>query len=80
MSAVPIQEASEDLPRLLELVTSTHEPIIVLGDKLNGVLVSEDDWKAIQETIYLGSIPRMTESIKAGMNTSIEDCTEKIDW
>ena len=42
--------------------------------------MAEDDWRAIQETLYLLSAPGMRESIVAGMGTTVEECTEELDW
>ena len=58
------------------------EPTLIVSKKGNAVLVSENDWNAIQETVYLNSIPGMVESIKKGMETPIEDCVseEDVEW
>ena len=58
----------------------THEPIIITGKRGNAVLISEDDWRAIQETMFLLNIPSMRESIQEGLATLIEDCKEEIEW
>jgi len=44
------------------------------------ILIAEDDWKAIEETLYLTSIPGMRESIIKGMSEPVEKCYEKLDW
>ena len=58
----------------------TSEPVQITGKRGSAVLVSEDDWRAIEETIHLMSIPGMTESIREGMDTPIEECVEELDW
>ncbi|MEX0729062.1 MAG: hypothetical protein WD065_22500, partial [Planctomycetaceae bacterium] len=60
---------------LVEIAVS-HELIQIRGETANGVLVSEDDWRDIQETLYLLSIPGMRESICEGMQTPVEECDE----
>ena len=66
----------------MEDVNLYSEPTLIVSKKGNAVLISESDWNAIQETIYLNSIPGMVESIKEGMDTAIEDCVpeEDVEW
>ena len=73
-------EARSRLYRLIDEVTSSHEPIVITGKRGNAVLISEEDWRSIQETLYLLNIPGMRESIREGLATPIEECTEDIDW
>ena len=70
----------KEIYRLLDEASKTHEPIQITGKRSNAVLISEEDWRSIQETLYLSSIPDMAESIKEGLNTPIEECDEKLDW
>ena len=66
----------------MEDVNLYSEPTLIVSKKGNAVLISESDWNAIQETIYLNSIPGIVESIKEGMDTAIEDCVpeEDVEW
>ncbi|MCU6716625.1 type II toxin-antitoxin system Phd/YefM family antitoxin [Roseburia amylophila] len=82
MSAINITNARKELYNLVEEVNLYSEPTLIVSKKGNAVLVSENDWNAIQETVYLNSIPGMVESIKKGMETPIEDCVseEDVDW
>lgn len=80
MKTLTATEARKSLYRLLDEVTVTSEPIQITGKRGNAVLVSEDDWRAIEETIHLMSIPGMAESIRKGMATPIEECVEELDW
>ena len=66
----------------MEDVNLYSEPTLIVSKKGNAVLISESDWNAIQETIYLNSIPGMVESIKEGMDTAIENCVpeEDVEW
>ena len=82
MSAINITNARKELYNLVEDVNLYSEPTLIVSNKVNAVLISESDWNAIQETIYLNSIPGMVESIKEGMDTAIEDCVpeEDVEW
>jgi antitoxin YefM len=73
-------EAKESLGSLIDDTAQSHEPIQIRGKRSTAVLISEDDWRAVQETLYLLSVPGMRESIIEGMNASVEDCSEKLDW
>ncbi len=80
MKTVKAGESEKSLQELLEETAASHEPILILSDASNGILVSEEDWRAIQETLCLLSIPGMRESIREGMETSIEDCSKELTW
>jgi prevent-host-death family protein len=77
---ITVNEAQQQLPNLIDSVNKSHEPIVISGQNSNAVLLSEMDWRSIQETLYLLSIPEMRESIQEGLNTSIEDCDEELEW
>ncbi len=79
MKTIKVTKARANLYKLLEETSESHEPIQITGKKTNAVLVSEEDWHSIQETLYLTSIPKMRESIIEGMNTPVEECLEEID-
>ena len=82
MSAINITNARKELYNLVEDVNLYSEPTLIVSKKGNAVLISESDWNAIQETIYLNSIPGMVESIKEGMGTAMEDCVPEgdVEW
>lgn len=82
MSTINITNARKDLYNLVEAVSLYHEPALIVGKKANAVLISEEDWSAIQETLYLNSIPHMTQSILEGANESIEECIpeDMVQW
>ena len=80
MKTINAGETEKTLQELLEETAASHEPIQIVSDASNGILVSEEDWRAIQETLYLLSIPGMRESIREGMATSIEECSEELNW
>jgi antitoxin YefM len=80
MSVITASEARANLYRLIDEAASSHQPILITGKRANAFLVSEDDWRSIQETMYLLSIPNMRETIKAGMNTPLDECAKELDW
>jgi antitoxin YefM len=80
MATLSVTEARTKLYRLIDQASSSHEPIVITGKRCNAVLIGEDDWRSIQETMYLLNIPGMRESICEGLATPIEDCKEEIDW
>lgn len=79
MSILNATTARNNFFKVMEEVINTHEPIYVTGKNGNIVILSEDDWRSIQETLYLDSIPGMKEKIKKGLNTSLEECVEDSD-
>jgi prevent-host-death family protein len=80
MPTLSATEARSQLYRLIEQAASSHEPIVITSKKGNAILLSEEDWRSIQETLYLLNIPGMRESIREGLSTPIEDCKEELDW
>ena len=78
MNANSVTKARAKLYGLVE--ESGHAPILITGKRCNAVLVSEDDWNAIQETVHLLSVPGMRESIRAGLAEPVEKCDQEIDW
>lgn len=80
MKTLSATQARKEIYRLLDEICETHEPIQISGKRSNAVLISEDDWRAIQETLYLTSIPEMQKSIIEGLNTPIEETDEELDW
>jgi prevent-host-death family protein len=77
---INITNARKYLYKLIEQVIETHEPVRITGKKGTAVIISEEDWKNIEETLYLTSIPGMRESIIEGMKTNIDECAEEIEW
>ncbi len=80
MQILTASEARANLYRLIDQAAESHQPIVISGKRTNAVLVSAEDWEAIQETLYLLSVPGMRESIKAGMAESVESCAKELDW
>jgi antitoxin YefM len=73
-------EARANWYRLMDQVSELHRPILISGNRSNAVLISEEDWTAIQETLFLLSVSGMRESIKAGMAKPVDACAKKLDW
>ncbi|NLB66769.1 MAG: type II toxin-antitoxin system Phd/YefM family antitoxin [Lentisphaerae bacterium] len=80
MTSITATEARKQLYRLLDDVSESHGPITITGKRHSAVLVSEADWRAVQETLYLAAIPGMRESIRKGLKTPVEKCSGKLDW
>ena len=80
MATLTVSEARAKLFGLVDEVSLEHKPITIKGKRSSAVLVSENDWEAIQETLFLLSIPTMRESIKKGLETPLSDCSEELIW
>ncbi len=80
MPTLSATEARTKLYNLIDQTSATHEPVLITGKRGNAVLISEDDWRSIQETIYLLNIPGMRDSIREGLATPLEACGEELDW
>lgn len=80
MTILNATEARSKLYSLIDEAAETHQPIIITGKRGNAVLVSEEDWNAIAETIHLLSVPGMRESIKEGMIQDLSQCSKGLDW
>jgi antitoxin YefM len=79
MKTISATVARSDLYRVIDSTIEEHEPIQITGKRGNVILVSEPDWRAIQETLYLVSMPGMRDSIRAGMAESIGNCSKEVD-
>lgn len=80
MTTLTVTEARKNLYSLLDDVAESHAPLQISGKRHNAVLVSEDDWRAIQETLYLSSIPGLKASIVKGLKTPVNKCAKELDW
>ena len=80
MKTISVTKARAKLYKLLDEAKSSGEPIHITGKRTNGVLISEDDWRAISETLYLLSIPGMRESIRDGLTIPIDECSTELEW
>ncbi|MDZ7754044.1 MAG: type II toxin-antitoxin system Phd/YefM family antitoxin [Gammaproteobacteria bacterium] len=80
MTAITASEARANLYRLIDEAASSHQPLLISGKRNKAVLIAEEDWEAIQETLFLLSVPGMRESIREGMETPIDECAKDLDW
>jgi len=80
MTTLTATEARKSLYNLVDDVAISHDPIQIVGKRHSAVLISEDDWRAIQETLYLVSIPGMRQSIRKGLKTPLDECSEELAW
>lgn len=80
MTSITATEARKALYKLVEDVSGSHEPVQITGKRGNAVLVGEDDWRAVQETMHLLSVPGMRESIVEGMAESRDECSRELEW
>ena len=80
MTTITASEARASLYRLIDEASVNHQPVVITGKRHNAVLVSADDWAAIQETMYLLSVPGVRESIREGLSTPLDECAKELDW
>jgi len=80
INSITASEARTHLNRLIDQTSKSHQPIFISGKCINAVLISASDWQAIQETLYLLSVPGMRESIKNSMAKSINKSEKNLDW
>jgi prevent-host-death family protein len=80
MTTISATKARSNLYSLIDEANSSHEPIQITGKRGNAVLISEEDWRAIQETLYLQSIPGMVDSIKKARKEGPENGSKELDW
>lgn len=73
-------QARADLYGLLDETATSHEPILITGKRSNGVLIAEEDWRAVQETLFLLSVPGMRTSIRRGLKTPVASCLKTLKW
>ena len=82
MKAINITTARQNLYQIVNETNKSHIPIEIIGKNGNAVLLSSDDWSAIQETLFLNAIPGVADSIIDGMSTPIENCIaeKEVEW
>lgn len=80
MTTLTASEARANLYRLMDQTAESHQPIHIAGKRTSAVLLSAQDWQAIQETLYLLSVPGMRESIKQGMAEPLGESAKELDW
>ena len=80
MITISVSRARKNLYKLIDESATAHDPIQITGRRNNAVLISGEDWSAIQETMYLLSVPGMRESIIKGLKTPVKRCSRAINW
>ncbi|MCF7837268.1 MAG: type II toxin-antitoxin system Phd/YefM family antitoxin [Candidatus Marinimicrobia bacterium] len=80
MTTLSATEARKKLYTLIDDISQSHAPVQIAGKRTSAVLMAEDDWRAIQETLHLVSMPGMKDSIVKGMKTPAEKCEKDLDW
>jgi len=82
MEYLSVRQARDNLYKLIDEVSEHHSPVLIAGKRNDVVLVSKEDWDAIQETVYLNNIPNMVQSIQSAAEEPIEECTDikDLDW
>ena len=80
MQTLSASNARTNLYRLIDEAAASHQPLLITGKRNNAVLVSQEDWAAMQETLFLLSIPNMRESLREGMDAPVTELSTKLDW
>ena len=80
MTSLTASQARAQLYKLVDQAAHSHEPIQITGKRTNAVLISEEDWRAVQETLYLLSIPGMRDTIRRGLKTPVSKCSKNLNW
>jgi len=75
-----VSQARTNIYKIMDETAQTHQPIMITGKRNNVVMLSEEDWNAIEETLYLNSIPGMASSIKEAMDAPDSEFIEDIEW
>lgn len=80
MQTLSASTARTNLYRLIDETAESHQPLVITGKRNNAVLVSAEDWAAMQETLFLLSVPNMRESIREGMITPVSELADTLEW
>lgn len=80
MISIPVTQARSKLYRLVDEASASHSPVHITGKRHSAVLLSEEDWRSIQETLYLFSIPGMRESIREGLAEPLSKSAKTLKW
>ena len=80
MTTVNVTEARANLYKLIDDASMSHEPVVITGKRGNAVLLAEEDWNSINETLYLVSVPGMRETIIEGMQENLDETSTELEW
>jgi len=75
-----VSQVRADIYNVMDETAQTHEPVLITGKRNNAVMLSQEDWNAIEETLYLNSIPNMTSSIQESMSADDSEFSEEVEW
>ena len=77
---ISASQARANIYNLIDETAQNHEPVLITGKRNNVVMLSREDWNAIEETLYLNTIPHLATSIQNAMSTSDDEFSEIIEW
>jgi prevent-host-death family protein len=80
MKTLTATEARKNIYKLIDQAADSHEPIQITGKRGNAIMLSEEDWRSVQETLYLVSVPGMRESIIKGLETPLDETSDELKW
>lgn len=80
MPTLTVANARRNLTGIVDTIADDHRGYCIVGKRRQAVLISMEDWSAIQETLYLNSFPGMSDSIVRGMKTPVSECASELDW
>jgi len=75
-----VSQVRADIYNVMDEIAQSHEPVLITGKRTNAVMLSQEDWNAIEETLYLNSIPNMVSSIQESMNADDSEFSETVEW
>ena len=75
-----VSQVRADIYNIMDETAQTHEPVLITGKRNNVVMVSQEDWNAIEETLYLNAIPNMVSSVQSAMNAPDSEFSETVQW
>ena len=80
MNTINVTNARKNLYKIIKSINNSHKPIHITGKNGSVVMIAEEDWNAIEETLFLSSDPKLKKSILEGMKEPIDKCSETLDW
>ncbi|MDD5401629.1 MAG: type II toxin-antitoxin system Phd/YefM family antitoxin [Sulfurimonas sp.] len=75
-----VSEVRANIYNVMDETAQSHEPVLITGKRNNVVMLSLEDWNAIEETLYLNSIPNLASSIQDSMKSDDSEFSEDIEW
>ena len=80
LKVMTVSQARANIYKIMDETALTHQPIMITGKRNNVVMLSEEDWNAIEETLFLNSIPGMASSIKEAMDAPNSEFSKDMEW